>query len=297
MSTKDAGSRFDCQAPSRVALFAVPDNAEALEAALVEVGFDAVMPDRLSFETAAEVDLIICDAARLDAIPETMREGRKQCGRPRPLFVGLCHSEDACSAMQQAGADLMLSGHCAPDLLADQLAALVSRLHVERDRNPLTGLPGNRWLQGHLQTLLGEGRSVGLLLLDIDRFKKFNDRHGHLTGDRVIGMLAECAVEAASRHEDCLVTHVGGDDFCLIATPEMLEELALKVLDEYRRRGVSVAGDWGERPPSISVVGSTVCGGPDVDLAAAFRGLARLKEKAKAQPGSTFILDDGTATR
>ena len=53
-------------------------------------------------------------------------------------------------------------------------------------RDELTGLPGRRALNEHLQRL---GRNYVLAMADIDHFKKFNDTHGHDVGDQVLRLV------------------------------------------------------------------------------------------------------------
>jgi diguanylate cyclase (GGDEF)-like protein len=63
----------------------------------------------------------------------------------------------------------------------------------------------------------------GLIMLDIDHFKKFNDTYGHLAGDRVLETLAETLVETV-RGSDC-VARFGGEEFSILiqeCNPETL---------------------------------------------------------------------------
>lgn len=296
MSTSAETDQVSCWPPARVTLLVPPEMASPLKDALSEVGFDAVIGREWPSAGGCEFDLIVCDPASLRAAPESDAHRAPQ-HRPEPLLIVVVGARDSeREELLDRGADLVIGGDNEAEATARQLAALVRRLRLERDRNPLTGLAGNRRLQEHLQGLLHEGRSIGLLLLDIDRFKQFNDRHGHLTGDAAIEMLAECAVEAASRHEDCLVTHVGGDDFCIVTAPEGLEPLARRVQSEFERRAAGLSLDDGEDSPTLTAVATTVEGERGVDLATTFRGLAALKETAKEQPGSTYICQD-TGTR
>ena len=55
---------------------------------------------------------------------------------------------------------------------------------------------------------------LGLLLIDIDRFKVFNDRYGHLLGDEVLRVVAHC-IRANTRDVD-IVARYGGEEFCVV---------------------------------------------------------------------------------
>src|SRR5690606_34858288 len=57
---------------------------------------------------------------------------------------------------------------------------------------------------------------IGIILMDVDRFKRFNDDHGHAMGDRVLQRVAE-ALQAKTRGVD-YVLRWGGEEF-LVVTP------------------------------------------------------------------------------
>jgi diguanylate cyclase (GGDEF)-like protein/PAS domain S-box-containing protein len=60
--------------------------------------------------------------------------------------------------------------------------------------DPLTGISNRRHLEGRLRAMIAESHhtkvGMGLLFIDVDRFKEFNDSFGHVTGDRVLSMVA-----------------------------------------------------------------------------------------------------------
>ena len=57
------------------------------------------------------------------------------------------------------------------------------------------------------------GRSVSVVLLDVDHFKKFNDRYGHDVGDQVLRMVA---ARLASAPGGCRAYRYGGEEFTII---------------------------------------------------------------------------------
>jgi diguanylate cyclase (GGDEF)-like protein len=97
----------------------------------------------------------------------------------------------------------------------------------------LTGLPNRRLLADRLsEAIAHQGPGGAVLLVDLDRFKNVNDRHGHAFGDRVL-------VQAANRMrgivpEADLVARIGGDEFCVLqaaqAEPETAEALARELV-------------------------------------------------------------------
>ncbi len=107
----------------------------------------------------------------------------------------------------------------APVAAAHLFAAAVARHAHDATHDALTGL-GNRWL---LQNEVGQALDAvhsssadgpGLVLLDLDHFKDFNDTLGHNVGDRILLEVAERLVDASP--EDSSVHRLGGDEFAVI---------------------------------------------------------------------------------
>jgi len=108
------------------------------------------------------------------------------------------------------------------------LALVLSTIDRQRQRmkqlastDPLTGLPNRRELlatgERELARAQRYGRPFSLLLIDIDHFKRVNDRHGHASGDRVLQALARCGASAL-RDSDTF-GRFGGEEF-LALLPE-----------------------------------------------------------------------------
>lgn len=81
-------------------------------------------------------------------------------------------------------------------------------------RDPLTGCFNRRHLLDLARTLEGEGRKWGVVVLDVDHFKEYNDRFGHGTGDRVLVRVARY-LGGIVRSDDS-VLRIGGDEFLLV---------------------------------------------------------------------------------
>lgn len=126
-----------------------------------------------------------------------------------------------------------------------QLRRSEALLKVQSERDPLTGLANRRHFREALAARAGGDDTFrgGLILLDVDHFKRLNDEHGHAVGDAVL-------VEVARRLSACVragdvACRWGGEEF-LVHTPELsseaVEALALRVLHEIGDRPFSVAG-------------------------------------------------------
>ncbi|MFJ4499321.1 putative bifunctional diguanylate cyclase/phosphodiesterase [Streptomyces sp. NPDC088864] len=109
-------------------------------------------------------------------------------------------------------------------LFAVPLIALDSTLWIARARaeeqlkDPLTGLPNRQWLLERTWTALEEaengGHRVGLVLIDLDRFRAVNDTLGHLAGDRLLLQIAERLRLALPRGAE--TARLGGDEFAVL---------------------------------------------------------------------------------
>ncbi|WP_288584559.1 sensor domain-containing diguanylate cyclase [uncultured Methylobacterium sp.] len=83
----------------------------------------------------------------------------------------------------------------------------------------LTGLPNRRAFEEAFARTFAEARRRGeplpLLVIDADHFKRYNDRHGHAVGDRVLQGIAG-ALSASARRPADLVARVGGEEFAIL---------------------------------------------------------------------------------
>jgi len=94
-----------------------------------------------------------------------------------------------------------------------QRSAAANRRLALTDR--LTGLPNRRHLELHLDRVLvpDDLRPLSLVLFDVDDFKRFNDRHGYLEGDRVLTAVATVLSKASA---NAFAARLGGDEFVVI---------------------------------------------------------------------------------
>jgi len=92
-------------------------------------------------------------------------------------------------------------------------------LEWHADHDSLTGLHNRRIFSRHLEACIGQahrdGRSLALVLMDVDHFKLYNDAYGHQAGDQALKALAELLKDLAARPLD-LAARVGGEEMALI---------------------------------------------------------------------------------
>ncbi|MEM1090261.1 MAG: diguanylate cyclase [Pseudomonadota bacterium] len=104
----------------------------------------------------------------------------------------------------------------------------------------LTGLKNRRVFDEELESLWKQGHRdsnpLGLLLVDVDHFKAFNDRYGHQAGDRCLARIGEVLGDSVRRPLD-IAARVGGEEFALLfyaATPEHVVAAGKQIEEEIR---------------------------------------------------------------
>jgi diguanylate cyclase (GGDEF)-like protein len=115
----------------------------------------------------------------------------------------------------------------------ENLEEEVRRLSITDD---LTGLYNHRHffkaLESELTRLKRQKTSLSLLMLDLDNFKRYNDTHGHIEGDRVLKKIGEI-IKHLIRHNVDSGYRYGGDEFAALLIGASLEQ-ALTIAERIR---------------------------------------------------------------
>lgn len=130
---------------------------------------------------------------------------------------------------------------------AEKLRETRRQLEHAARHDPLTGLPNRAELMRFAKEALahgGDGAYLGLLHIDLDKFKEINDTHGHGAGDEA---LRHCAAAMSRTLRDTdLVARVGGDEFVAVC-PEVIDHAALQALAADLAVAISTPFDYGGR--------------------------------------------------
>lgn len=127
--------------------------------------------------------------------------------------------------------------------IALQNATVHAAVEARAATDDRTGLMNHGAFVEHLARAVAEGAPFGLIMLDLDGFRSVNNRHGHLAGDRFLGVVGT-AIQEVGRGSD-MAFRYGGDEFTLIL-PEADQAgarlVAERVRDAIRRASGSLAG-------------------------------------------------------
>ncbi len=130
----------------------------------------------------------------------------------------------------------------------------------------LTAVHNRRFFDDRLEAEWGRAMrnrsTLSLLMIDVDHFKAFNDRHGHQAGDQRLRIVADVLRRCIRRSSD-IIARYGGEEFACIlpeSDPDAVMLLARMILERVREE----TGRQGPEPASTVSIG-IACKPPDFD--------------------------------
>lgn len=200
------------------------DGVEALEVARRErpdlILLDLMMPRMDGFE--------VCEALRGDFATAQI---------PVIMLTAKGEVTDKVRGLQGGANDYLTKPYDNKELIA-RVQNMLEWSRVQRQANPLTGLPGNQAIEKRLQAVVSSREAYAFMYLDIDHFKAFNDSYGYQRGDDAIRFTAELLRRCAEEQEvqDVFIGHIGGDDFCMVCGHDDGDPLARKIITEFAHK-------------------------------------------------------------
>ena len=211
---------------------------------------------------------------------------------PVVMVTALTDASDKVRGLQ-AGADDFLTkpfdeGQLAARLrVAERILELHHRLYIQATHDYLTGVWNRATIMNFLESELQRGArrntSTGVLIVDLDHFKRVNDTYGHAAGDEVLRKSAS-SMQFALRTYD-KIGRYGGEEFLIIA-PEcdwsQIMGLAQRICDSISEKPVSTQSGGIVMTASLGVaVGNTRHDNGSALIAIADEALYRAKEKGR----------------
>jgi diguanylate cyclase (GGDEF)-like protein len=198
--------------------------------------------------------------------------------------------------------------------LAKAFVTMAGRLkHLEEmnlDTSPLTRLPGGTTIENTMNKRISAKALIAFCLMDIDNFKAYNDHYGYAKGNELIQATADIISQAVADHggEDDFIGHIGGDDYVVITTPDNYSNICQAIVETYdktipdfydtkdRKRGHITGEDRQGNKASfplatISIAVVTNEKRMSLNHIQFGEAAAEVKEQAKAEAGSLFLVD------
>lgn len=170
------------------------------------------------------------------------------------------------------------------DITERKKAETLLRKHSLEDG--LTGLANRRQfdqvLEKEWQRAVRDNKSLSLVMVDVDHFKKYNDLYGHQQGDECLRLIGQC-LKAIFRRPADLIARYGGEEFVAIL-PDTESDGSAKIAESIRKLVLTLNHPTMEEhgPVSISLGVATIC--PDADSTAT--GLVEKADQALYQAKS-----------
>ena len=173
-------------------------------------------------------------------------------GKPVRLFGTIRDRTEAKTQQQQLEA-----ANAQLEAANTQLGFVNAQLQALATTDGLTGLKNHRSFQEKLTAEFERSRRyhtpLALLLLDVDKFKLFNDTYGHPAGDEVLKTVALLLQESARATD--FVARYGGEEF-VVVLPETDTEGALTLAE--RIREAIAEHEWAQRAITVSIGAATL---------------------------------------
>ncbi|HEX5355121.1 MAG TPA: GGDEF domain-containing protein [Aquabacterium sp.] len=166
------------------------------------------------------------------------------------------------------------------------------RLHELATTDSLTGLLNRRSILAALEREQAvrerKPHPTSVLLVDIDHFKRINDRLGHAAGDAVLCAVSR-TLQAKAREVD-RVARYGGEEFCILL-PHTLHDGALQAAERLREAVCQINIPWGDEHIAVSISTGLACAAePGETLQALLKRADEALYQAKAEGRNRVVL-------
>lgn len=192
---------------------------------------------KLSVEVAANLRLLGSAAVSTKQYEESLDSAEKELGfdSEMPETKSALHALiSATREMAQSNAELV-SNLEASRAQVVEMEKCLKLVREESSKDALTGLTNRKRfdlrLNEEILQVTQNGRPLSLLVLDVDHFKKFNDKYGHLAGDAVLRFVSSC-IQSNIKGRD-VAARFGGEEFTVILIDTEIAD-ATQLADQIR---------------------------------------------------------------
>ena len=229
-----------------------PDIARFVEVNLRSAGYEVSVAgdgeEALRKADDVHPDLVLLDVMmpRIDGfeVAQRLRRNPQTANTSIIMLTAKALSTDKVLGLTAGADDYIIKPFDPIELLA-RVKGTLRRAKEMRNLSPLTGLPGNIRIQEEIERMVRDDQPFAVLYCDLDNFKAYNDQKGFVRGDRLIQATARIIQDSVVEHSgpEGFVGHVGGDDFVAVVPPDVAEEVAKRIVEEFDGQ----IGDFYER--------------------------------------------------
>jgi diguanylate cyclase (GGDEF)-like protein len=242
---------------------------------------------------AVLLDLSLPDAYGINTVTQVLSTST---GIPVLVLSGHDDHALALEAIQYGAQDYLVKGEGGPDFLARAILYAIERKRAQErltylaQYDHLTGLVNRTLFRDRLVHAMARSKrkeqALGIMLLDLDRFKAVNDLLGHDVGDALLQAVAE-RLKKSVREVDTMA-RMGGDEFTAIVEGVSGERdmavIAARIIESIKTPFV-----LGTHHASIGVsIGMTVYPSDDQDIEGLLKHADAAMYRAKQRGGNTF---------
>ena len=271
-----------------------------------QVARATTLAEGLSLLSRERFDAMLLDLSLPDAFGlPTVREVHAASPTiPVVVLSGVSDQSLALQAVRQGAQDYLVKGQGHPELLARAIRYAIERKRFEEhltylaQYDHLTGLVNRILFRDRLVQATARSKRmqqmIGLMLLDLDRFKLVNDTFGHDMGDELLKAVSE-RLKTCVREVDT-VARMGGDEFTIILEGVSSEQNVLVVA---KRITESIATPFELKGHCISIgisIGITIYPQDDHPVDELLKHADTAMYQAKQRGGSAFHLHEASGT-
>ena len=243
-------------------------------------------------------DAVLLDLSLPDGYGLTTLRQVQAASPTIPIIVlsGVSDQTLALQAVQNGAQDYLVKGQGQPELLTRSIRYAMERKRAEErlmylaQYDHLTGLVNRTLFRDRLVQAMARSKRLqqplGLMLLDLDRFKAVNDTMGHSVGDQLLKAVAD-RLQACIREVDT-VARMGGDEFTIILEG-LSSDSDIRIVAQRITNSLAEPFQMKDHTASIGVsIGITVYPSDDHEIDELLKHADAAMYRAKQQGGSSF---------
>ena len=251
-------------------------------------------------------DAVLLDLSLPDGYGLTTLRQVQAASPTIPIIVlsGVSDQTLALQAVQNGAQDYLVKGQGQPELLTRSIRYAMERKRAEErlmylaQYDHLTGLVNRTLFRDRLVQAMARSKRLqqplGVMLLDLDRFKAVNDTMGHSVGDQLLKGVAD-RLQACIREVDT-VARMGGDEFTIILEG-LSSDSDISIVAQRITNSLAEPFQMKDRTASIGVsIGITVYPSDDHEIDELLKHADAAMYRAKQQGGSSFQFHTATGS-